>query len=184
MSKKIEHQQELVRDWNKKREVGQKVLVRLDNGDEYETVTRAKAQMIGGTAVCFAKGISGAYMLERFRAMAACYYCEAVLTEPWPYETKEDWPVCAECGDRDNVPMYYLQDKRGYVGNDILWWCDGGGYTTDLNKAEVFTKAEAFKQYESRKTDVPWPKKYIDRHTIHVIDMQYVDYGMAMKEVE
>lgn len=184
MSKKEEHQKELVDDWNKKWKVGQKVLVRKDDGEEVETVTSGMAVLMCGTAVCWGNKISGAYMLERFRAMAACYYCKAVITEPWPHETKEGWPVCAECGDRDNVPMFYLQDKRGYVGNDISWWKDGGGYTTDLAKAEVFTRAEANKHYLARKTDVPWPKKYIDKHAIRVIDMQDVDYNTAMKEAE
>lgn len=33
---------------------------------------------------------------------------------------------------------YYLQDKRQYVGNDMLWWAkDGAGYTTDVSKAAV-----------------------------------------------
>jgi hypothetical protein len=78
--------------------------------------------------------------------------------------------------------MFYLQNDRGYVGNDISWWKSGGGYTTDLEQAEVFTKEKAFKQQMSRATDVPWPKKYIDEHVTHVIDMQTVDYKLAMKE--
>ena len=53
---------------------------------------------------------------------------------------------------------YYLQDKRSYVGNDILFWADGGGYTTDVSKAEVFTKDRALRLNQSRETDVPWPK--------------------------
>jgi hypothetical protein len=77
---------------------------------------------------------------------------------------------------------WYLQDKRGYVGNDISWWKSGGGYSTDIEQAEVFTKKEAFRQHDSRKSDVPWPKKYIDKHITRVVDMQRVDYVIAMQE--
>ncbi len=79
---------------------------------------------------------------------------------------------------------WYLQDKRQYVGNDILWWKDGGGYTTSVEEAEIFTKEKAFKHHTGRETDVPWPKRYIDQRTRPVIDMQYVDNAAAMKEVE
>lgn len=78
---------------------------------------------------------------------------------------------------------YYLQDSRAFVGNNILWWKEGGGYVDDLEQAEVFTKEEAFKQQASRVTDIPWPKKYVDEHITHVVDMQDVNYAFAMKEV-
>ena len=46
---------------------------------------------------------------------------------------------------------YYLQDTRAIVGNDMLWWAiDGKGYTTDLNKANVFTEYEAFRRSDTR----------------------------------
>jgi rubrerythrin len=78
---------------------------------------------------------------------------------------------------------YYLQDKRGYVGNDLLFWAEGGkGYTTDTSKAHVYTKEEAFTQNRCRDTDIPWPKKYIDARTRPVIDHQYVDIDIALKD--
>ncbi len=78
--------------------------------------------------------------------------------------------------------LYYLQDKRSYVGNDILWWAkDGKGYTTDLSQAEVYTKEEALRQHQSRESDVPWPKNYIDQHTRPAVDMQYVDISVALQ---
>ena len=55
--------------------------------------------------------------------------------------------------------QFYLQDKRGYVGNDILWRAkDGKGYTTDLSNAEVYTEEKAMALHRCRETDVPWPK--------------------------
>jgi hypothetical protein len=57
---------------------------------------------------------------------------------------------------------------------------DGKGYTTDLNKAQVYTKAEAVSQHESRETDIPWPKAYIDAKTRPAVDMQYIKRGEAL----
>jgi len=70
--------------------------------------------------------------------------------------------------------QFYLQDKRQYVGNDILWWAkDGKGYTTDVSEAEVFTKERALKQNACRPAiDIPWLKSYVDSKTRPVIDMQ------------
>lgn len=76
---------------------------------------------------------------------------------------------------------FYLQDKRNYVGNDILFWAKGGGYTTDVSKAEVFTKERAIMLNKSRETDIPWPKEYIDNKTRPAVDMQYVNIKEALK---
>ncbi|MES9872517.1 MAG: hypothetical protein ABW146_05350 [Candidatus Sedimenticola sp. 6PFRAG7] len=77
--------------------------------------------------------------------------------------------------------QYYLQDKRSYVGNDILWWAkDGKGYTTDLSQAEVYTKEKALAQHRCRETDIPWPKEYVDKRTRPAVDMQYVSINEAL----
>jgi hypothetical protein len=76
--------------------------------------------------------------------------------------------------------FFYLQDSRKYVGNDVLWWANGGCYTTDLSKARVFTKVEAVRQHESRETDIPWPKDYIDGKTRPAVDMQYIKRDEAL----
>ncbi len=79
--------------------------------------------------------------------------------------------------------QFYVQDKRSYVGNDILFWRDGGGYTTDVSKAEIFTKEHAMALHKSRHTDVPWPKEYIDSKTRPAVDMQYVKNKEALETV-
>jgi rubrerythrin len=77
--------------------------------------------------------------------------------------------------------QFYLQDSRGYVGNDVLWWAKNGhGYTTDLSKAHIYTKDEAVKRHESRYTDIPWPKDYIDAKTRPAVDMQYINREEAL----
>jgi len=76
---------------------------------------------------------------------------------------------------------FYLQDSRSYVGNDMLFWAKGGnGYTTDLRLAQVYTKADALAQHQSRETDIPWPKDYIDAKTRPAVDMQYVKRDEAL----
>jgi hypothetical protein len=76
---------------------------------------------------------------------------------------------------------FYLQDSRSYVGNDMLFWAiDGNGYTTDMRKAQVYTKDEAMAQHRSRETDIPWPKEYIDARTRPAVDMQHVKRAEAL----
>jgi len=77
--------------------------------------------------------------------------------------------------------LFYLQDSRTYVGNDMLFWArDGKGYTTDLRNAEVYSLEEAVQQHQRRETDIPWPKTYIDARTRPAVDMQYVKRDEAL----
>lgn len=70
---------------------------------------------------------------------------------------------------------FYLQDSRSYVGNDVLWWAKAGnGYTTDLSRAQVFTREEAQQHHDARRSDIPWPKAYIDGKVRPAVDMQYI----------
>jgi len=70
--------------------------------------------------------------------------------------------------------LYYLQDKRSYVGNSMLWWAvNGAGYTCDIRKAHVYSKDGAYAQNKVRSTDVPWRKDYIENRISHHIDMQH-----------
>jgi hypothetical protein len=77
--------------------------------------------------------------------------------------------------------QYYLQDSRSYVGNDVVWWAkDGKGYTTDLRLAHIYTKEQAVAHHESRSSDIPWPKEYIDNKTRPAVDMQYIKINEAL----
>ncbi len=82
-----------------------------------------------------------------------------------------------------SAQFFYLQDNRSYVGNDLLFWAEGGrGYTTDVSKAAVYTKEAVIAQNNCRETDIPWPKDYIDVRTRPAVDMQYVDINVALKD--
>jgi hypothetical protein len=71
--------------------------------------------------------------------------------------------------------LFYLQDSRTYVGNDVMWWAlNGNGYTTDLRKAHVYTKEQAQAKHNARETDIPWPKEYIDERWRPAVDCQYI----------
>jgi rubrerythrin len=80
------------------------------------------------------------------------------------------------------MTMFYLQDSRSYVGNDVIWWGkDGKGYTTDLSRARIFTKDEAQRMHLDRTSDIPWPKDYIDGKTRPAVDMQYIKRSEALE---
>lgn len=78
--------------------------------------------------------------------------------------------------------LFYLQDSRSYIGNDVVWWAkDGNGYTTDLSKAHVYEKDDAVRMHESRTTDIPWPKSYIETRTRPAVDIQYIKRDEALE---
>lgn len=71
--------------------------------------------------------------------------------------------------------LFYLQNNRSNVGTSPMWWAkDGAGYTTSLDRAELFTRDRALKQFESRETDLPWPAAYIEERAHRGVDCQYV----------
>ena len=60
--------------------------------------------------------------------------------------------------------QYYLQESETIVGNCMLFWRkDRKGYTTNLDEAHIFTREEAQAQQRCRETDIPWPKKMLDK---------------------
>jgi hypothetical protein len=78
--------------------------------------------------------------------------------------------------------LFYLQDSRSFVGNDVLWWRKGGnGYTTDLREAETYTNDEAQSMHFARTSDIPWPKDYIDAKTRPAVDFQYIKRAEALE---
>lgn len=53
------------------------------------------------------------------------------------------------------------------------------GYTDDISEAAVFTADEAIKQIVNCRTDIPWPKNYIDEISSIVVDTQRADFREA-----
>lgn len=73
---------------------------------------------------------------------------------------------------------FYIQDTRQYHGNAVVWWGPyGRGYTSRIQEAGLFSKEEALKICE-RKTDVAWPRSYIDFNKqawYMIIDIKYLN---------
>lgn len=71
--------------------------------------------------------------------------------------------------------LFYVQDKRQYVGNSVLWWGDdGNGYTTNIEKAWLLSGAE-IKEHQWRETDIIWPQEEVQKGILKHVDMQYLD---------
>jgi len=64
--------------------------------------------------------------------------------------------------------LFYVQDKRQYVGNSVLWWAhEGNGYTTDISQAGQYTHKPT-----DRDTDVLWPVDMVDSVVKGHVDIQ------------
>lgn len=68
--------------------------------------------------------------------------------------------------------VYVLQDSRGYLDKYLMFWKEGGGYTSDLNKAERFSKEAAERKMNSRGTDIPWELSFLKQVSRPTVDMQ------------
>ena len=64
---------------------------------------------------------------------------------------------------------YFIQDRRQYIGNCVLWWRENSqGYTCNLDEAGVYTEEEV-KLRICRDTDVAWPvQAVLGIATLHV----------------
>ena len=71
--------------------------------------------------------------------------------------------------------QYYIRNE-GYLGNALLWWRIGGGYTCDIRSAEKFTLERA-ENICKRPQDTAYRTDYIDNLLESqklIIDCQYV----------
>lgn len=79
--------------------------------------------------------------------------------------------------DTSTAPQYLLQDSRGSTGSRTMFWALGGSYTSNIDKAERFTRDEAFTQHKSRISDIPWPLAPVEAIAQLTVDCQYVKDG-------
>lgn len=76
----------------------------------------------------------------------------------------------------DENDHYYVQDARSYVGNSVIWWAEGGGYTTDITKAHKYIKEGILKSFlNGRVTDIIWSAEHVETKIKQHIDVQYLD---------
>ena len=73
--------------------------------------------------------------------------------------------------------MYYVQDARTYTGNSVVWWAqDSNGYTSNIDLAHKFTKAEIVKDFsKGRDTDIIWPASHVEKNIKRHVDVQYLN---------
>lgn len=78
------------------------------------------------------------------------------------------------------MKLFYLRDTRGNTGSSCMFWAENGnGYTTNLDKAHVYTLEEAQRYINNRHTDVPLSKESVDTVATVRVDHQYLDDCMA-----
>jgi len=75
--------------------------------------------------------------------------------------------------------LFYLQDSRSNVGSRAMFWREGGGYTSNLDAAELFTRERAVGLFESRESDLPWPVDYVRARVEVGVDSQYLTRSEA-----
>jgi len=84
--------------------------------------------------------------------------------------------------------LYYIQDSRGFHHNALIWWgIDGGGYTSDIQRAGKYGREEAARIVNGRDSDIAWPCDYIDKNEKSkkiIIDGQSLDYAKRKKRMK
>lgn len=82
------------------------------------------------------------------------------------------------------VKQFYLRDTRSNTGSNAQFWAKAGGYTTDLNKAEVFTEEKALRQHQCRESDLPVAVDFVEGKTRQRVDCQYVDQSPILRDAD
>ncbi len=77
--------------------------------------------------------------------------------------------------------MFYVQ--KGYVGNCCLWWALGNnGYTTDILKAEKYTREEILKSFVGLSNENRiWLASHVETKISSQVDSQHLDYNFVSK---
>ncbi len=66
--------------------------------------------------------------------------------------------------------LFYIQDSRSYVGNDVLWWRPNSeGYTCQIDEAGLYDEAFCL---GARDTDIIWRWEDMKPLATRVIDIQ------------
>lgn len=80
--------------------------------------------------------------------------------------------------------QFYLRDTRSNVGSNAQFWAKTGSYTTDLNKAEIFTEEKALRQHNSRETDLPVAVDFVAGKTRHRVDCQHLEDSLTLRDAD
>lgn len=80
--------------------------------------------------------------------------------------------------------MFYLRDSRSDVGRTCMFWADRGGYTSNLELAEIYTLEEAQRHFNSRHTDVPLSKALVDELATVRVDCQLLGNNSELSDCD
>ncbi len=146
------------------------------NGVAYGTIGQAKAKLIGrfeGAIIALTDEEVTFLNLPIKRNKECDYvlYDRSMVKRYCIEELKKEDRISNLSDDE----TYYVQDRRNYVGNAVLWWgLNSSGYTTDLKRAQKYTGAE-LKQGSWRDTDIIWESEHVETAVREYVDMQYLD---------
>lgn len=111
--------------------------------------------------------------IEAFPATNAHVLADAkAILSTAPAEAQDD-PIPASS-------MYYIQNK-GYVGNCLLWWREGGnGYTCDLSEAWRLPEEKANDICKSRpEEDIPHPVDLVNSIAVRHVSCEQFRVALA-----
>lgn len=78
---------------------------------------------------------------------------------------------------------FYLRDTRSDVGSTCMFWAKGGcGYSSDLARAEVFSREEAQKYADRQCHFIPLSKLKVDAVSTVRVDMQNLELNVDFSE--
>lgn len=83
-----------------------------------------------------------------------------------------------------NDSYFYIQDRRSYVGNSVLWFGPNNrGYTIDIDKAGKYSKEEIIDLFKNgkRETDIIWPADEVENNIKRHVDSQYLDRSKIVR---
>jgi len=92
--------------------------------------------------------------------------------------------ILSEVDEEQVTELFYVQDSREVIGNALLFWSKGGGYTTDLREADLMTEKQAFELNKFRSTDLPWPSAYLNSKARPSVDCQTVCIEDALSDIK
>ena len=78
---------------------------------------------------------------------------------------------------------FYIQKPQRWNGNNLIWLCEGGIFTSDLSKAVVVRRAHTVTWIGKlgQSGAVVWPKPYIDAHSRRLVERDDVSIKEALR---
>ncbi|MCG7545351.1 hypothetical protein MHM93_14315 [Pseudoalteromonas sp. MM17-2] len=72
------------------------------------------------------------------------------------------------------TPLFIMRDTRSDLGYNAMFWSQGSGYNSHIDKARRFTLEEAQAIHDSRRTDIPILLSCAEAISYPAIDVQHI----------